>query len=59
MSDLKNRCIENEMPEEKKSKTPPAKVEERTLFSNKEYASILAELKKIVQECQLHGLKTI
>lgn len=41
------------MPKEKKDKKLPAKIDENELFSSKEYASILAELKGKINECQL------
>lgn len=44
------------MKKERKTKNLPARMEESELFSNKEYSSTLAQLKKTIQECQLRTI---
>lgn len=46
------------MLKEKQIKKLPPVIEERALFSNKEYALTLAELKKTIQECQLRAISS-
>ncbi|SPJ31869.1 unnamed protein product [Candidatus Protochlamydia amoebophila UWE25] len=47
------------MPKEKKAKNQPTNTEESELFSNKEYALTLVELKKTIQECQIRAITAI
>lgn len=57
MSDLKQSdYIEGKMAKGKKIKNLPTRTEKSALFSNKEYAITLAELKKTIQACQLRAI---